>query len=404
MSARGCLFLFLGFFAAAMSWFIQRDGWKTTWNHWHIPARAPHFSDLRAITGAADSIERGFDPREHNVGAPFGQRFNQTRVWLWLGQLGVRESHSTAVGLALVAGYAVALWWLCAGIGGSTALLLVVLLLSPAAMLAVERGTTDLSVFFLLALAAHVAGRSACASAGAVLGAFVLKLFPLAGIVVVLRERRGRAVQIAICVILLAAVFCWADFREIVDIGFKTEKGQTLSYGWAVLSIYLERELGVAADVALRIRWASGILAAIIALLACWRGSHVESEATLPDRPLNFMRVGAAVYAGSFALGASWDYRLIFVLFMVPQLTRWAFDELHGFRSVAAITLGSLVLATWSPAIIAAGTGTVSGWIVARAVEELSKWTLFATSVYLLTATLPPWLKLNAAGRLRATA
>jgi hypothetical protein len=392
MTPRVWLFLGLTLVAAAHLWLIQHQGWNTTWRRWHIDARTPHFSDLRAITGAADSLDRGFNPREKNPGAPFGQLFNQTRVWLWLRDLGFREADSTAIGAVMLVGYAVGLWWLCAWIDGVGALLLVPLILSPAALLAVERGTTDLSVFFLLALAAHLATRFMRTAVAAVLVAFVLKLFPLAGVVLVLREPRHRALRLGVVVLALAVLFCAFDFRELIDIGYKTEKGPHTSYGWAVLSLHLGTLGGTAAHMALLVRCLCGAAVAIGIGAVVWTARRASDDLP-PSRALDFFRVGAAVYAGTFALGASWDYRLIFVLFMVPQLAAWTRDHSSALRPLARSLLAALFVAAWSLALKDWLDGTVVGNVAGRILEEFAKWSLFFGCAYLLVRTLPSWLK-----------
>lgn len=390
------LFLALAVVAVAHAWLIQHHGWNDTWRRWHIDARSPHFSDLRVITGAGDSLDRGFNPREKNPGAPFSQLFNQTFVWLWLRDLGIREADSTAIGAVMLVGYAVGLWWLCAGIDAVGALLLVPLILSPATLLAVERGTTDLSVFFLLALAAHLAARAMRTTAVSVLVAFVLKLFPLAGVVLVLREPRDRAIRFGVVILALAALFCAVDVRELIDIGFKTEKGPHTSYGWAVLSLHLGTLGGAAARGAVLVRCLCGAIAILGLGLAAWKAVRTSDDLP-PSRALDFFRVGAAVYTGTFALGASWDYRLIFALFLVPQLAAWARDSSSALRPLARGLLAALFVAAWSLALKDWLGATTAGKIAGRSLEEFAKWGLFFGCAYLLARTLPAWLKRSSA-------
>jgi hypothetical protein len=394
LTPRIWLFIGITLFAVIHLGLINHFGWVDTWRWWHIPARSPHFSDLRVITGASDSVERGFNPREINPGAPFGQRFNQTHVWLWLGQFGLRERHSTFVGLVMLAGYAVGIWWLAANCRKLPAMLLVPLLISPAALLAVERGTTDLSVFFLLALAGHVAARSMRSSLVVVLFGFVLKMFPLAGALLILREPRGRAWRLGLGVVMLVALFAVLNFRELVDIAHKTEKGTETSYGWAVLSLYLEK-FPSTADWALPVRRLCAALAAAGGVLMWWWARRSPTAEEPPTRSLDFFRIGAGVYAGSFLLGASWDYRFIFCLFMIPQLVEWLLCHDQALRRISRVIYAVIIVAAWSRALTDwMGPGEL-GKILARTIEELAKWTLFFGCVHLLARTLPAWFKVG---------
>ena len=388
MTARACLFLVLTLAAGLQLWFIQHAGWEQAWRTWQLDARRPHFSDLRVITGAGDSIERGFNPREENPGAPFGQRFNQTSVWLQLRHLGIHEADSTAVGLVLLAGYVLGLWWITAGIGSLGAGLTAALVFSPAALLAIERGTTDLSVFFCLALAGHLAAKAPRGAFAAVLAGFWLKLFPLAGVVVFWREPRPRALRLGLLLLGLAALFCLLNFRELVDIGYKTEKGPHTSYGWGVLALHvgtLGREAWV------RPLYFDGLGLALLSLgVAAWTARDAATR--LENRTLDFFRIGAAVYAGTFLLGASWDYRLIFASFMIPQLSVWATGPEPTLRRWARGLIGATLVAAWSLAL--------KDWFgpSARGLEEVAKWFLFYGCVHLLARTRPAWLRWPAPG------
>ncbi len=390
MSPRAWLFIALALSAVAEFWVIQTAGWNRAWRLWHLDARRPHFSDLRVVTGAGDSLDQGFNPREENPGAPFKQRFNYPGVWLHLRHLGVRNADTTAVGLVLLAGYAVGLWWLAAGIGRGAAVLVGLAVLSPAALLAIERGSTDLAVFACLACAAHVVARAPRGAFAAVLAGFGLKLFPLAGMIVFLREPRTRALRFGLLALGFAALFCALNFRELVDIVDKTEKGPHVSYGWAVLPLHVKENGGAA--------WARplyyGALAlALLGLGAAswtgWRAAPVEAA----GRSLDFFRVGAAVYAGTFLLGANWDYRLIFALFLVPQLAAWAGGGDAVLRRWARGLLAALFVALWSRVLADWTEPFPAPAIAARGLEETAKGFLFLGCVHLLTRTLPAWLK-----------
>lgn len=45
-------------------------GYENTWRLWNIPTMLPHFADLRAITGGAESYALGYDPLINNPGDP----------------------------------------------------------------------------------------------------------------------------------------------------------------------------------------------------------------------------------------------------------------------------------------------------------------------------------------------
>ena len=95
-------------------------------------------------------------------------------------------------------------------------------MVSWATMLAMERGNTDLLMFATAVLFAHVAMRSApsrCAGYVLVLGAGLLKFYPLVMLALVIREPRPRVWMVGgLCALVLTAFLARFD-AELWRIG-----------------------------------------------------------------------------------------------------------------------------------------------------------------------------------------
>lgn len=390
-SGRVIFFLILGLGLIGLGWLLNRDGWEPTWSRWGMTSRSPFFSDLRVVTGAMDSIDQGYDPMVSNPGAPWHQFFNQPRLWLHLFDLlEVREKHSGFIGIGLLVGFVCALIPITAGMTPAAGLYCGLLFFSSASLLAVERCNLDIMMFILLAVAQSAARRSSVLAALIFFAAFMLKLFPLAGALLLLRESRNRAVSIG--AILLGGValyffLTWDDMRKIFQ---TTERGAANSYGYNVLWHYL-RSHDVASFV--WVRWVA-YLAVAISLAAAWwfhrRPVKVEAPA---QRELDGYRIGAGVYVGTFLLGNSWDYRLIFFFFCVPQLFLWSRQGQGGRRLLALGQLIALAVASWAMWLTAQFAHSHFSFDVIRGLEEAAKWTLFTGSLWLLADTLPNWAR-----------
>jgi Glycosyltransferase family 87 len=378
---------------SVIGWLLQRDGWRATWERWGMVSREPAFADLRVVTGATDSLDTGYNPTIENPGAPFGQLFNYPRIWLFLLRLlGINGNHSVAVGILLVLGTLATLWWITRGIGQTAAFYCAAIFFSPAVMLAVERGNTDLLMFFLLGVAFVRAERSIATSCAFVVAAFMLKLFPLAGVLLVLREPRRRALRLAGLVLAAAAVYIAITFEDLGRIAAATEKGADVSYGynvlWMFLRLYQSPWTGFAQ--------AAAVALVIVALgLAWWRGARGTGSEPTVTRALDGYRLGAGVYAGTFLLGNNWDYRLLFFFFAVPQLFHWLQRGRPFERCMAAGQLGAYLTATWSmalyPLLVVGYYNPAYGSV--RTLEEFAKWGLFLSSLCLLADTLPSWAR-----------
>ena len=147
----------------------------------------PLFEDLRQVTSTADCVSA--DPHWSPVDAtcdPWGRAYNYPMIWARLfSWLGLGQSDTNAIGYSFVALYV--LFALLIGrlvlkrVGGAGALLVNLTLVSPPALLLVERGNVDIVVLLMTAafVAAVATGRSRL-GVGLLTVAAALKIFPAA--------------------------------------------------------------------------------------------------------------------------------------------------------------------------------------------------------------------------------
>ena len=101
---------------------------------------------------------------------------------------------------------------------------------------------------------------------------------------------------------------------------------------------------------------------------------------------IDAFRAGAGIYVGTFFLGNNWTYRLMFLIFVIPQLVSWRNDARRGFISLIALI--SIIVSCWSMW----GDGIISsGWLFA--IDEICNWVLFAALFYLLISSMPLFLQ-----------
>lgn len=394
------LFCVLGVGLAWIGWSLHRDGWQPTWERWGMVSRSPFFADLRTATGAMDSIEQGHDPMISNPGSPFSQRFNYPRIWLFIFEIfDVRESDSAIIGGGFFVGLLVALWWLTAGISTAAAAYFALCFFSPATLLAIERGNLDLAIFFLVTLALMAARRHAVLGQIIVLFAYTLKLFPLAGLMLLLREPRSKALRIGVVCLVAGAGYFAATFSDMLLIWSATEKGADVAYGYNVLWHYLRLHSSPWTET---VRYSAFVAVGLSLLGAGWRAACAPPKtgsAGLHHHEMDGYRIGASIYSGTFLLGNSWDYRLIFFFFAVPQLFVWLRSGATSDRFLAGVQLGCFAVAVWAMWLTFRFARSAESFALVRGLEEIAKWGLFATSLWLLAATLPNWIRPILRGR-----
>lgn len=333
-----------------------------------VPPMQPAGVDACTISGASVSLERGLDPLVQNPGDVLGRPLNYPRVWLLLAWLGLRPEHTPWLLGAFFAAFAagaLALARLVTSRGA--ALLLAVALWSPAVWLGLERGNCDVFVFGLVAVAVAWSSARPKLAAALVLLAAVAKLFPVFALFGFVagdrRQRRAGLVAGALFVGYVAATF--GDLAKIRAgtfhwnrIGYGIDQAAvTLAKNGASLPLLLGLAIGAAglvfvAGLVLRMRCCLPVGGGAGMAVAVARGGERAGERTGERRDdaaiaLGF-RVGAAVYVGSFCLGSSFDYRLMFLLPALPQLAVWSTALRGRWRWGARVSLAAVLLLLWS--------------------------------------------------------
>jgi hypothetical protein len=361
-------------------------GRQTAWELAGVPALTPRFADLRTIAGCRVSVLRGKDPMVENPGDPWGRPLNYPRIWQSLCGVSLGDREVDLVGaLFAVIFLAGVLYFPRAQLGTGAVTLLLAAVASPAVLLGVERGNTDLLIFALCAAAAALVAERPGAAAASLLVGFVLKLYPAAGLVALTGVRRRRSALAAIALVVIA-VYLAVSGRDLGLIRRGTPRTPVMSYGRDVAPLWAELLLPRLAP---GVRLASVFLAAAVVLtgvVVAARGALVahgarSRPAAWPD--VHAFRIGAAIFAGTFVLGTNHEYRLMFLVLAIPQLFAWARGR--GLTGViAGGTLAASLLRMWM-------SGSSAPWlplgvrVIAGAAAE---WTIFAGVVLLLASTL----------------
>ncbi|HLP08707.1 MAG TPA: glycosyltransferase 87 family protein [Opitutaceae bacterium] len=367
-------------------------GYQHAWDAWGIQASHTPFLDLQVVTAGAESRALGFDPLHENPRDPLRRQLNYPRVWQSLAHLGVERRHTTVLGIGVVAAFLTAVLVFPRRLERGAALGLGMLLLSPAVMLAIERGNIDLVLFVVAALALLAARRSTVAATGLLLVGFGLKLYPVCGAALLLREGRNRFVAFAVGLAAVVGAYVFWQHEELRAIRAATPSDTFLSYGLVPAARVLAATLaGVSPGLrSFGLFAAGGAGLAFVAVLS-WRGCRPAAGSDTPTAELDAFRLGAGIFAGTFLLGSNFDYRLVFLLFTVPQLRLWARGEKRELRIAARMTVAAVLLATWQM-IWRPLLARFVGESAAALFEQVAKTAAFGGCAYLFVATAPVWL------------
>lgn len=378
----------------AVGTLMTTRGYMETWMMWQFSPMPQPFSDFRVITAGAESRREGHDPLVDNVRDPWKRQMNYPRIWQQLERFGVNQSHTVPIGIGLVGAFLVSMLLWPGEMTVGTALVLMAGLLAPPVMMAMERGNIELVVFALSALAIWTVRRP-LVSAGFVVLAMVLKLFPLAGILILVRAGRRRFLQLFAAALALAAIYVAYSFRDFQAIDGGTPRSSTFSYGIHVAALMAsERKFPFSPTewnaTLLGLRLLAGFI-----LVAGFVVDRLRPAPSIPDEETpqqDAFRLGAAIYLGTFFLGNNWDYRMIFLLFILPQLWLWSATRSGIVRLPAVLTLLMAAVSLWSWRIEPKFARLPHGAEIWVWLDEVANWLLFGGLGYLMIATMPAWL------------
>lgn len=107
--------------------------------------------------------------------------------------------------------------------------------------------------------------------------------------------------------------------------------------------------------------------------------------------------MGASIYLGTYLLGNNWDYRLAFLVLVVPQLSQWILGERGTRRFVSAGVLIASFISCWHLLLnidlpFIPLKDPINRIFV---FDELVNWLMVPGFAYLLVASFPEWLTMD---------
>jgi hypothetical protein len=378
---------------AIMALLFTVYGYERTWHLWNIHTYSPPFADSRNITSGAESHALGYDPLIHNPRDPWGRPMNYPRIWQLLSYLGIGQQDTIYFGIAFAALFFSGVFLATGSTGQRTALAMACCIFSPAVLLGLERGNNDLLIFFLLAVSIRVIKKSPVATAILIGCAFLLKLYPILAISVFLRENRRLFQNLFLVGLFLAFAYLALMHDEIRLIRIATPQTPFGSYGLDVAWEQLQCK-HVFPGAVLSVQIASYVIAILVAAFSILHAGRQTYPQDAQDNHLDAFRVGASIYVGTFvAIGHNFDYKMMFLLFAVPQLSLWIRSPQRWISCVAAVTATCVVVSFWSIAVGPILTYIPLGLYVHGVLDSGAKGVVFAGLCYLFVYSCPEWIK-----------
>ena len=311
------------------------------------------------------------------------------RIWQLLFHLGIDQKDTIYFEAAFVSLFFLGIFLFVGEINYAIAVALACGIFSPAVLMGIERGNNDLVIFFLLALSLMVIRKSTAASAGVIAFAFMLKLFPVFAAAVLIKEDRRRFIKFLAGSILFVGTYCILLRNEIRAVRAAVSTTDWYSYGIAVNWLEMERLIH---NPLLSRLVGYAVIGVMIMLCVLLPVRPRESQDTAADQlHIDAFRMGAAIYVGTYLLGSNFDYRLMFLLFTIPQLTQWLSNSDSRLRRVARITFACTLYSLWSMFFSRLLNAVFPAW-VGLLLDALANAILVGGLTYLFVLSAPRWV------------
>lgn len=379
----------VGLFAASAISLMLSGGW-TALEALGVNPLTLAWADARTITGAGVALEQGLDPLITNPGDPWGRVMNYPRAWLILAQSGIRPEHTWILAWTFFTALLAGLFTLRAlAQDRTTSYLLLLSIFAPTTWLALERANNDALIFGIACGTAYLAALRPTLASGLIAIAALLKLYPIVALVAHLREKPRSGLKYAIPLMALFTAYVLATWHDLQLIRAGTLRAPELAYGIETAPSIIAKNSPITLSLAL---W----VAAFILLIACTAGYRLRSTTRLgatgnPFRLAAF-RIGSAIYLGSFLIGSSFDYRLMFLIMTIPQLVAWMRNTTDGARKLVCSQLVVIILVQWSQSWRAGMAIITDNERYGLVLDELLTWSCWIGLAILLLLTLPDWL------------
>jgi hypothetical protein len=358
------------------------------WRFLGMPSMSPTFADLRTITHSVDCAAKGLDPFTTGACDPWGRLYNYPSIWLKLGAIGISSASSNIIGVLFIALLCATLLLIYDTRTVMSGILAFAAALSPPILFGVERGNIDVlmfvastMLFYLLAKQNNL--RATLLLCGGIAFLSVLKIYPIGGATLLAHRRWGLAGIALTGALTLSGLLGLGGLEELKTIALNTPQSTWLSYGDLPIFLIANNHGLLPAFFNIgRLRVVAAMTAlavAGIAILVSLRRPDILNcvfPALDPASRAGAVTVsGLSIFCASFVLGSNYDYRLVFLLAVLPVLLIAHDAERRVATMVAPVTI---VLFLWM--------SRISSCIPVP--FEVLDWLIFVTGVMWVTQTI----------------
>jgi len=301
----------------------------------------PSFLDFRCYQAIVPTVEAGLNPYIENPFDPFARPFNLPFIWFYIARFINLENEIifNFVIFLFIFFYCYSVFMITNLVNTNKKMFLAILLIiSTSSMLLIERGNTDMIIFFLIFCS--VFNSNFIKSSVFIFLATILKVYPIFTFFINFKDMKFFLLSITIA---LAAFLTF--FGELTFFYSNTSSGNDTSFVFGLGAIsnailkgldriefnLLESFILTSSHIHIFLILCVFILIIVFYLL----NKKIYSTINFNDNENRLFLAGASIYCGSFIFFTSYDYRLVFLIFTIPYF----FNKLNKYYSIYIISL-----------------------------------------------------------------
>ncbi len=376
------------------SFMFKFYGYNKTWRLWNVPVASCYFADSKVITHGVETFALGFDPMPKNCVFLDQIPYNYPRTWLCLSYFGLNTEHTFFFGLVSIILFFCGIFIILSRANNKTVGAIFFAILSPAVLLGIERGNIDLIIFFIVILSVSLIQKFYKISAILILLGVALKLFPIFAVTIFLKLKRGKSVLFLISILSLSLLYFFISYSDLLLIRAITPRSSICSYGKDVLWLFLQN---YGANFSFIVRIISHVFVIFVFIFSFFTliTDRISSISISKGLYFDLFRAGSCIYIGTFLLGNNWDYRLMFLIFVIPQLLEWFNHKEKRVRKISKITIFSVYISLWHFLIKVVIKRLPYGDFLRNSLDEMFNYIVFFGLTYLFFLSLPRWIYLR---------
>jgi Glycosyltransferase family 87 len=340
---------------------LRQGNPAAAWHRLHLPATSPHFMDTHTITNSIDCVLTGQDPYTVRTFDPWNRLYNYPPIWLDLRYLGITSRSSTLMGTTLAVLAAASCLLLFRATTWAGAAIVFLALTSRAILFGLERGNVDEFVFALLVFGFFLIDRLAPdrntlngVLSGLLIAVLtILKIYPVVGAIIFLRKRNGLLKTILIVAVSIATLLITSGHKLFVLLA-NTPRDYMMSFGSFPFFLAIINTVFPSAQSHLLLHPNAAVVGAIVlaalslAAVLLFRNQLDQLFSRLDfDHARGRIAICClAIFCFAFITGASYNYRLLFLLGPLACLV----EDLNSNQSRRSLLIAAPILfLMWAP-------------------------------------------------------